>query len=292
MQKAVESVRGVFKPRLTPQQQVREWQRRVRQEARNIERQIRDIQREETAVRKSIKDAAKRNDLTSAKVRPPAAVRLSAPAPAGLVPDDQRFRQLAAGHGAALGALWPSPGTLLCRLGEDLARRVPSLVNCLHAAGTTFAAWLTPTHLALCAAATVRAVGHLQKSAEVMKLVNGLVKAPEVSAQMQELSQELMKAGVMEEMVSESIDSALDTDEIEEETEEEVDKVLSEIAGETAAQLPSAARREREQQLPAKQQQVVEKQAEELLAEAGGGDNGGDAAELEALRARFNSVRT
>eukprot|EP00850_Spirogloea_muscicola_P013684 SM000094S24701 [mRNA] locus=s94:305242:307157:+ [translate_table: standard] len=237
MQKAVESVRGVFKPRLTPQQQHSAGA---------------DIQREETGVRKSIKDAAKRNDLTSAKVRPPAAVRLAAPA--------------------------PSPSVL-----SDY---------CMHAAGPTSASWLTPTHLAACTAATVRAVGHLQKSAEVMKLVNGLVKAPEVSAQMQELSQELMKAGVMEEMVSESIDSALDTDEIEEETEEEVDKVLSEIAGETAAQLPSAARREREEQLPAKQQQVVEKQAEELLAEAGGGDGSGDAAELEALRARFNSVRT
>eukprot|EP00850_Spirogloea_muscicola_P012079 SM000077S21553 [mRNA] locus=s77:95347:99759:- [translate_table: standard] len=70
------------------------------------------LTREETAVRKSIKDAAKRNDLTSAKVRPPARRQ------AGVVPDDQRSRQLAAGQGAALGALWPSPGTLLCRLGD------------------------------------------------------------------------------------------------------------------------------------------------------------------------------
>ena len=37
----------------------------------------------------------------------------------------------------------------------------------------------------------------------------------------------------------------MDSEDIEEETEEEVDKVLSEIAGETAAQLPEAVRKER-----------------------------------------------
>jgi charged multivesicular body protein 3 len=42
-------------------------------------------------------------------------------------------------------------------------------------------------------AATVKAVGHIQKSSEVMKLVNGLLKAPEVAATMQELSKEMMK---------------------------------------------------------------------------------------------------
>lgn len=37
----------------------------------------------------------------------------------------------------------------------------------------------------------------------------------------------------------------MDSEDIEEETEEEVDKVLNELAGETAAQLPEAARKER-----------------------------------------------
>lgn len=53
------------------------------------------------------------------------------------------------------------------------------------------------------------------------------------------------QAGVIEEMVNDSLDSALDSEDIEEETEEEIDKVLTAIAGETAAQLPEAARRER-----------------------------------------------
>eukprot|EP00897_Mesotaenium_endlicherianum_P008650 jgi/Mesen1/7813/ME000413S07070 len=89
---------------------------------------------------------------------------------------------------------------------------------------------------------TSKAVGHLQKSAEVMKMVNDLVKAPQVAATMQELSKELAK------MVGEAVDDALDTDDIEEETEEEVDRVLTELATETTTAMPSALRRQKVQQ--------------------------------------------
>ncbi|XP_024544917.1 vacuolar protein sorting-associated protein 24 homolog 1 isoform X1 [Selaginella moellendorffii] len=63
----MDRVKGVFKPRPTPQEQLREWQRRLRQEARNVERQVRDIQREEKNVQKSIREAVRRNDTGSAK---------------------------------------------------------------------------------------------------------------------------------------------------------------------------------------------------------------------------------
>ena len=49
-------------------------------------------------------------------------------------------------------------------------------------------------------------------------------------------------------MVNDSIDSALDSEDLEEEIEEEVDKVLTAIAGETAAQLPEAVRKEKAKQ--------------------------------------------
>lgn len=42
-------------------------------------------------------------------------------------------------------------------------------------------------------AAIARTVGHLSKSAEVMKLVNNLMKAPEVAATMLEFSKEMTK---------------------------------------------------------------------------------------------------
>jgi hypothetical protein len=41
--------------------------------------------------------------------------------------------------------------------------------------------------------ATARTVGHLSKSAEVMKIVNNLMKAPELAATMQEFSKEMTK---------------------------------------------------------------------------------------------------
>ncbi|KAL0370107.1 UNVERIFIED_CONTAM: Vacuolar protein sorting-associated protein [Sesamum angustifolium] len=64
----MEKVKNILKPKPNPQQLLRDWQRRLRQECRNIERQIRDIQREEKSVQKAIKEAAKRNDMGSAKV--------------------------------------------------------------------------------------------------------------------------------------------------------------------------------------------------------------------------------
>ncbi|XP_060169624.1 vacuolar protein sorting-associated protein 24 homolog 1-like [Lycium barbarum] len=63
----MEKVMNILKPKANPQQLLRDWQHRLRQECRNIERQIRDIQREEKNVQKAIKEAAKRNDMGSAK---------------------------------------------------------------------------------------------------------------------------------------------------------------------------------------------------------------------------------
>lgn len=57
-----------------------------------------------------------------------------------------------------------------------------------------------------------------------------------------------LQAGVIEEFVDDALDNALDSEDIEEEIEEEVDKVLTSIAGETAAQLPEAVRKEKMKQ--------------------------------------------
>ncbi|GFZ20429.1 SNF7 family protein [Actinidia rufa] len=78
-----------------------------------------------------------------------------------------------------------------------------------------------------------------------MKLVNDLMKAPEIAITMQEFSKEMTKAGIIEETVNDAIDSALDSEDIEDEIDEEVDKVLTALAGETAAQLPEAVRKEK-----------------------------------------------
>eukprot|EP00795_Rhopilema_esculentum_P012344 gene12344-2995_t len=76
--------------------------------------------------------------------------------------------------------------------------------------------------------ATLRVSGSLQQSTEVMKYMQALVKVPEIQASMQELSREMMKAGIMEEMIEESFES-LEDDDIEEAAQEEVDKILWEV---------------------------------------------------------------
>ncbi|GFZ04209.1 SNF7 family protein [Actinidia rufa] len=243
----MEKVLNIIKPKPNPQQQLRDWQRRLRQESRNIERQIRgtlfkfyffwicliDIQREEKSVQKAIREAAKRNDMGSAKA---------------LAKEIVRSRQT------------------VNRLHENKAQ-----LNSIS------------MHLGE-SVAIARTVGHLSKSADVMKLVNNLMKAPEVAITMQEFSKEMMKAGVIEETVNDAVDSALDSEDIEEEIEEEVDKVLTALAGETAAQLPEAVRREKLKQ-PAR---VAGAELEDEAITEGADDE----EELEEIRARLARVRS
>lgn len=66
-----------------------------------------------------------------------------------------------------------------------------------------------------------------------------------------------LQAGIIEEMVNEAMDDALDSEDIEEETEEEIEKVLTAIAGETAAQLPDAVRKQKLKQPATSEQEEV-----------------------------------
>ncbi|XP_057456082.1 vacuolar protein sorting-associated protein 24 homolog 1 [Lotus japonicus] len=229
----MEKVINILKPKPNPQQLLRDWQRKLRQECRNVERQIRDIQREEKSVQKAIREAAKRNDMGSAKA-----------------------------------------------LAKELVRSRKT-VNRLHENKAQLNS--ISMHLGE-SVAIARTVGHLSKSAEVMKLVNDLMKAPQMAVTMQEFSKEMTKAGVIEEMVNDAVDSALDSEDIEDEIEEEVDKVLTAIAGETAAELPEAVRKEKVRQ-PAQSVRAAEE--EEAIAE--GVD---DEEEMEEIRARLAKVRS
>ncbi|KAJ3736298.1 vacuolar sorting protein Vps24 [Lentinula guzmanii] len=87
--------------------------------------------------------------------------------------------------------------------------------------------------------------GALQKSTEIMKLSNSLVKLPQVSQSMREMSMEMTKAGILEEMMDDTL-ALDDDDELEEEADEEVDKVLFQLtdgklgqAGTVSTELPS-----------------------------------------------------
>ncbi|KAL4075815.1 vacuolar sorting protein Vps24 [Scleroderma citrinum] len=93
--------------------------------------------------------------------------------------------------------------------------------------------------------AMMKVTGSLQKSTEIMKLSNSLIKLPQISQTMREMTMEMTKAGIMEEMLEDMLDMEED-EEISEEADAEVDKVLFELtngklgqAGTVGTELPS-----------------------------------------------------
>ncbi|KAJ5527068.1 hypothetical protein N7451_003666 [Penicillium sp. IBT 35674x] len=81
--------------------------------------------------------------------------------------------------------------------------------------------------------------GSLQKSTAIMKDVNTLVRMPELQSTMHQLSTELVKAGIIEEMVDDAmpIDDMLESEDLE--ADEEVDKILQEILQSKLSQAPA-----------------------------------------------------
>ena len=142
---------------------------------------------------------------------------------------------------------------------------------------TTSKATLTSVGLQVNEAFMMRKMqASIKDSTGIMKDVNTLVKLPEISATMRELSQELVKAGIIEEMVSDSLpnDELLEGE--DEEAEAEVDKVLGEIlkdrVGTPAAQVPV----EPVEPVEAQPEEEEEIGSEEMLAQMRG--------RLEALK--------
>ncbi|KAL9851399.1 charged multivesicular body protein 3 isoform 6-T7 [Geothlypis trichas] len=168
--------------------QVNEWSLKIRKEMRVIDRQIRDIQREEEKVKRSIKDAAKKNQRDVCVI---------------LAKELVRSRR-------AVSKLYASKAhmnSVLMGMKNQLA--------------------------------VLRVAGSLQKSTEVMKAMQNLVKIPEIQATMRDLSKEMMKAGIIEEMLEDTFEGLEDQEEMEEEAEAEIDKILFEITAGALGKAPS-----------------------------------------------------
>lgn len=71
--------------------------------------------------------------------------------------------------------------------------------------------------------------GSIRASTGIMKDVNSLVRLPELTGTMRELSQELVKAGIIEDMVGDSLPDNELLEGEDEEAETEVEKVLGEV---------------------------------------------------------------
>ncbi|KAJ9098444.1 hypothetical protein QFC20_005963 [Naganishia adeliensis] len=74
----------------------------------------------------------------------------------------------------------------------------------------------------------VKVTGTFQKSTEIMKASNELIKLPQLSATMREMSAEMMKSGIISEMIDDTLEMDEDS-ELEDEADEEVEKVLYEL---------------------------------------------------------------
>lgn len=108
--------------------------------------------------------------------------------------------------------------------------------------------------------------GSIKASVGVMKDVNTLIRLPELGATMQELSVELMKAGIIEEMAGEMLPETGEFDmEEEEEAEGEVEKVLGEILKDRLGEskTPSVQLPQQPVGTPGKQQPVQAEEEEE-----------------------------
>lgn len=115
--------------------------------------------------------------------------------------------------------------------------------------------------------------GSLKASTGIMKDVNMLVRLPELTGTMRELSSELMKAGIIEEMVGDTIPDGEMLEGEDEEAEEEVDKVLGEILKD---KLPAAKAKEDELPTQPVEEEEEEEDQAEMLAQMRG--------RLEALK--------
>jgi len=125
--------------------------------------------------------------------------------------------------------------------------------------------------------ATVKVAGTLQTSAEVMKSMSQLVKLPEIQKNMMELSREMMKAGVIEEMMEDVMEPLGEEEEMEEAAQEEVDRIITEITTGKLKDAPSAIA----DTLPA----AAGVEAEEPEMEE-------DQGELEEMQSRLEALRS
>ena len=97
-----------------------------------------------------------------------------------------------------------------------------------------------------------------------MKSISSAIKVPEIMGTMREMSREMMKAGIIDEMITDAMDSAFgDEDLVEEETAQEIDRVLQELAVVDAAQMPAAASAPIPARVEKANQEVEEEEEEE-----------------------------
>ena len=89
--------------------------------------------------------------------------------------------------------------------------------------------------------AQMKMAGCMKTSTDVMKSMQNLIKIPELQKITQDLSKEMVKAGIIDEMINDSIDNVLDDEDTDDLADEEVEKILFEVTQGKLKDLPSIA---------------------------------------------------
>ncbi|CAH0555050.1 unnamed protein product [Brassicogethes aeneus] len=194
-------------PERNPKDMVTEWNHKLRKEGYQLERQIRAIQREEEKIKRSLKEAAKKNDKDTCTI---------------LAKEIIRARK-------AINKIYTSKAHI-----NSVSLQMKNQL------------------------ATLRVAGSLSKSTEVMQAMQKLVRIPEIAQTMQDMSKEMMKAGIIEEMLDESMDVLEDSEEVEEAAQTEVDKVLWEITEGKIGEAPLPPTEEKSVPAPEEEEEDTE----------------------------------
>ncbi|TMW49654.1 hypothetical protein DOY81_005258 [Sarcophaga bullata] len=215
-----------------PKEQVQEWTHKLRKESNQLDRQIRSIQREEEKVKRSLKQAAAKNDRDTCII----------------------LAREIVGARKAINRIYTSKAHL-----NSVQLQMKNQL------------------------ATLRVAGSLQKSTEVMQAMQNLVRYPELAGIMRDMSKEMMKAGIIEEMLEETMESLEETEEMEEEAAKEVDKVLWEITNGKLGEAP----------LPPDELAASEKQkTPAAVAVADDADDDDEEEDLQEMQSRLASLRS
>lgn len=141
------------------EERVKDWQRQLQKESRQLDREIRQLDAASTKTQGQLKQLARKGETKNARLLAREVVRAK----------KQKTR---------LHTSQAQLNSIKMQLQHQLGTVVP------------------PGRVADCAkeyTATLKVTGTLQKSTEIMKLSNSLVKLPELSKTMQNMSAEMMK---------------------------------------------------------------------------------------------------
>lgn len=150
-----------------------------------------------------------------------------------------------------------------------------------------------------------RVSGSLRMSADVMRQVSSLCNLPELSTSMQELSQQMLKNAVIEDVMEEAFEDMAGEDE-EEESEAALQAIIDEVTGQQLAGTSTARTRKLSSSVPASSSQAASSIPQEdsrvLLGADGGASSSraagaappppssGDAALQSSLDSQLNSL--